>query len=171
MRRRCDRNRMGAAFRASAEPLSGRAAASWDNCTYLWLVARKNRAAALCTRRPVQYLRARKMAAGVNQGRAANERPGVAAPELEARIGPHHPALVVFMQKNASVEGAAPLDHRRIIVWMRNGDCFDAAPFAHRADACIVEHREAVPEDIPVRRGDQNGSLRDRESRLGVNGE
>jgi hypothetical protein len=57
----------------------------------------------------------------------------------DCRIGAHHPALVRGMQVNRSIaESAAPLDHGRVKMRMRDRDRRNAAQSLDQGDGCGV---------------------------------
>ena len=65
-------------------------------------------------------------------------------------------------------EGAAPLDHRRVVVRVRDRDLGDPAQLLDPRDRRVVDQPDAVPEDVALGRLDQEGPLADAELRLGV---
>jgi len=73
----------------------------------------------------------------------------------------------VLMDRHAA-ERVAPLDHRGIVVRVRDRDAGDAAKGAHDLDGGVVDEADAVPQDVAVRRADQQGALGDRERRRGA---
>ena len=63
-------------------------------------------------------------------------------------------------------EGAAPLHHRRVEVRMRDGDRLEAAEALDQGHGGVIQQRDAVPQDVAVRRADEQRALADGECRL-----
>ena len=69
---------------------------------------------------------------------------GLALPELDRRVGPHDPLPVGGVQVDRhAAEGPAPLDHRRVVVRVRDGDgrqparaCGPPRPWRRRSARC-----------------------------------
>ena len=97
----------------------------------LRLVAGHERTAAARAGRPEQDLVALEMSSGADQRQAAEQRLALALPEADARVRAHHPGPLGLVDVNRCVaEGATPLDHRRVIVRVRDRDLGDPAQLA-----------------------------------------
>src|SRR2546423_14075431 len=85
--------------------------------------------------------------------------------ELDPLVRAHHPLAVGRVQVDGRVEGARPLDHRRVVVRMRDRDRADPAELLDPRAELVVEERDAVPEDVaaPARSPDEERALADRE--------
>src|SRR5215468_640490 len=120
--------------------------------------------------RPVQHGAAWEMSATSDQRHAGQDFEGLALPGLDAGIGPHHPGGIVAVQMHRRItKGAAPLDHRRIEVGMRNGDRPEAAEAVDEGDGGSVDERDAVPEHIAVGRAQEERALTDGKAWLRAN--
>ena len=93
---------------------------------------------------------------GRRSGSASARRRGRASrpPRTDARVGPHHPLAVVLVDVDRhAAERAAPLDHRRVVVRVRDRD----RPRCRRAprprDGRVVDQPDAVPEEFVRRPG------------------
>ena len=60
-------------------------------------------------------------------------------------VGPHDPLAVVLVQQDRAVERTPPLDHRRVVVRVRDRDRVQRAD---AVDRLVVEQRDAVPQDV-----------------------
>ena len=67
-----------------------------------------------------------------------------------------------------AAEGPAPFHHRRVIVRVRDRDLGNPAQFLHPRDRRVVDQPDAIPQNVPPRRLDQERALADAELRLGV---
>ena len=112
-------------------------------------VASQQRPLAACTARPMQDRAALEVPAAANQRQPVAERLGFAVPEDDGLVGPHDPLPVggVKVDRDAA-EGPAPLDHRGVVVRVRDGDGRDAAQRLDRLDHGFVKQRQAVPQDV-----------------------
>ena len=73
------------------------------------------------------------------------------------------------MQENWSViERGAPLEHRAVIMRMRNCDAAQSAEAGNQFDGRVVDQRNAIPKKIAVRRSQEQGPLPDRKFRDGA---
>ena len=78
-------------------------------------------------------------------------------------------AAVVGVQVHGHVaERAAPLDQRGVEVRMRDGDGAQAAETLDEGDGGLVDERDAIPQDVAVRRANEQRALADGETRLGA---
>jgi len=76
------------------------------------------------------------------------------------------------MKKDRRVaEGPAPLNHRCVIVWVRDGNCVDTTECVDRRPGVSVEERNAVPQNVSLRCLYQKGPLANPECGLRVDGE
>ncbi len=126
-------------------------------------VAGQKRAAPPRALRPMQHRAAGEMAAAADERHAARERKRIAVPELDRRVGPHHPFAVGGVQMNGRVERMRPFDHRRIIMRMRDGDADEAAEPLDDGDRGLVEERDAVPQHVAFFGHHQQRALADGE--------
>src|SRR4029079_19647690 len=92
----------------------------------------------------------------------------LAVPEVDPLVGAHDPLAVGGVQVDGRVEGARPLDQRRVVVRVRDRYRGDAAELLDARAELVVEERDAVPEDVAARarRLDEERALADREARL-----
>src|SRR4029078_11771216 len=73
------------------------------------------------------------MPAAADQRHIGQDLSGLARPESDRRVGPHHPLPVTFMNIDGDIsERPAPFDDHRIIMRMRNPDRLDGAALAER---------------------------------------
>jgi len=90
-----------------------------------------------------------------------------AGPKADDGVGALDPWSVSFVEMDRGVvEGAAPFDHRAVVVRVRDGDGGDTAESADGADGFFIEETDAIPEDVAVRRLDEERALADGELRL-----
>ena len=99
---------------------------------------------------------------------SAAELERLAVPVLDPRRRPQHPLRVVSVQMDRAVEAVGPLDHRRVVVRVRDRDPGEAAAPLHFGGGLLVEERDAVPEQVRAAIRDEQGALPDRERRLGA---
>src|SRR5205823_7353953 len=60
-----------------------------------------------------------------------------------------------------TAESPAPFDHRRVEVRMRYPDAGKPSESANQADGCVIEHCNAVPQYVSVRRANEERALTD----------
>ena len=65
-------------------------------------------------------------------------------------------------------ERAAPLNHRSVIVRVRDRDRLNAAQTIEQIDGGVVDQRDALPQDVARRRACQDCPLPDTEGRRGL---
>src|SRR3954468_8652680 len=86
------------------------------------------------------------------------------APRHDRRIVTLHPLPIRERDVDRrATEGVAPLDHRPIEVRMRERDRADSALRSDRRDGRVIDVSDAVPENVAIRRSDEDGSLSDAE--------
>src|SRR6188472_4112364 len=129
-------------------------------------VAREQGAAALLAVRPVQDRAAREVPAEAQQRDAGLEHAGVAVPKNEAVVGAHHPLAVGNVEVHGRIERAGVLDHRGVVVRVRDRDRGQAAALANGALDLPVEQRDAIPQHVAAGGLDEQRALLDREARL-----
>jgi hypothetical protein len=72
-----------------------------------------------------------------------------------------------LMQVDGNVpEGPTPLDHRRVVVRVRDGDGGQPAKALDGLDGRVVDQRDAIPEDVAAGGLNEQGPLADAELRL-----
>jgi hypothetical protein len=91
----------------------------------------------------------------------------LARPVLDPRVGPHDVLAIGLVQEHARVEPLRPLDHRRVVVGMRDRDRVHAPCRAHRLLRVGVDQRDAVPQEAVH----EERPLADPEARLGADAE
>ena len=96
------------------------------------------------------------MAAEPDELERVGDPQALARPVFDARARAHHPFAVGLVQEDARVEALGPVDHRRVVVRMRDRDRLDPVRCG------IIDERHAVPEQ----RLDLKGALTDRKRRL-----
>ena len=89
----------------------------------------------------------------------------------DRRIRPHHPLPLGLVQVDRAAERVRPLDHRAVVVRMRDRDRGEAALAVDALDELVVEERDAVPEDVAGRALDEQRALADRERRRAADAE
>src|SRR5580698_9035623 len=99
------------------------------------------------------------MTGAVQQRDARQQLLAGAIPKLDGWIRSHHPLLVADMLMDRRVERVAPLDHRGIIMRMRDRDAGDTAQQAYDLDRGIIDEADAVPHYVAVRRTHQQRAL------------
>jgi hypothetical protein len=72
------------------------------------------------------------------------------------------------MQKYLRVESFSPFDHRRVKMRVRNGNGADAAARVHLGNGVVVEESDAIPEQIPSGRLQEQSTLAYRKFRFGA---
>src|SRR5437899_10287632 len=87
---------------------------------------------------------------------------------MDARTFPHHPFPVGGVQKDFRIETLRPIDHRSVIMRMRNGDGADAAARVYFCDGFIVKECDAIPEQISAGRSPEQCALTDGKFRFGA---
>jgi asparaginyl-tRNA synthetase len=107
------------------------------------------------------------MPAAMQERHSIPKRMRRAFPKPNVGIVAHDPRAIGRMQMDWGVmKGAAPFDHGRVVVRVRNGDSANAAERVDALNGSIVEQRHAIPQNISARRLDEKGTLPDRERRL-----
>jgi len=135
--------------------------------TNLGLVAGEEDAAAFGAVAPMEDLESVEMAGGVDEREPFGEFVRGAGPKADDGVGALDPWSVSFVEMDRGVvEGAAPFDHRAVVVRVRDGDGGDTAESADGADGFFIEETDAIPEDVAVRRLDEERALADGELRL-----
>src|SRR5262249_27104256 len=95
------------------------------------------------------------------------QRQCLATPQLDRRIRALDPALVTGVQMNGNIaEGATPFDHGRVEVRMRYPDAGKPPKATNQADGRLIEHGNAVPQYVAVRRAAEDRALTDCKRRL-----
>ncbi|HMN59354.1 MAG TPA: hypothetical protein PJ988_03270 [Anaerolinea sp.] len=89
----------------------------------------------------------------------------LALPEGHRRVGVHDKFAVGGVQVDGRVESAAPLDHRRVIVRVRDGDGRDAPQGFYVGEGGLVQQADAVPQHVAIGSVHQQGALPDGEAR------
>src|ERR1700680_1564902 len=118
----------------------------------------------------MQDLIASEVAANTNEREAIADRMRFARPELNRAIRALHPLAVVGMEKDRNVpKTAAPFDHRRVVVRMRNRDGRQASQCAHHFNGVFINQADAIPEDVLLAGLYQQGSLPDSKFWFGRN--
>src|SRR6201999_1044089 len=70
------------------------------------------------------------------------------------------------VKMDRAIEGVRPLNHRRVKMRMRDADRLEAAEGLDRRDRRSIQERDAVPQDVAVRRAHQDRALAKGEGRL-----
>ena len=116
---------------------------------------------------PVQDGSTLEMATAADQSQPVAQGVRLAIPVDDGWIGTHDPLPVGGMEVNRRIsESAAPLDHARIVVRMGDGEGRKAAHCLDCLNQCLIEQRDAIPEDVARCRADKQGSLTDGEMRF-----
>ena len=104
------------------------------------------------------------------QRQSGRRAPWLALPELDRRIGAHYPFRVGGVQVDGhAAEGPAPLDHRRVVVRVRDGDRGRIRRWPRPPAACRrPASGDAVPQDCCRRGTQEQRPLADGERRLGA---
>ena len=116
---------------------------------------------------PVQDRAAAEVPAAADQRQAVAEVERLAVPVLDRRVRAHDPLGVGGVQVDRAVEALRPLDHRRVVVRMRDRDRREPAAALDLGGGRVVEQRDAVPQQVRVAVGDEQRALADGELRLG----
>jgi hypothetical protein len=119
----------------------------------------------------VEHLPAREVTAAAKERQSVSELLRLAAPVLDPGRRPHRPLGVVRMQENGAIEAVGPLDHRGVVMRMRDRNRGDAPAALDRGRGLVVEQRDAVPEEVRVAPGHEECPLPDREGRFGADAE
>src|SRR5439155_15244807 len=90
---------------------------------------------------------------------------------MDARTFPHHPFPVGGLQKDFRIETLRPIDHRCVIMRMRNGDGADAPARVYFCDGFIVKECDAIPEQISAGGLQEQCALTDGKFRFGADPE
>src|SRR5678815_2888660 len=120
----------------------------------------------------MQYLVSVKMAGRVGQRRPTRKYFRLSQPEPDVFMRPHHPLPISLVKKDRCVvKSQAPFHHRRVIVWMRNGNRRDPTQLLDLCNRRFIKQRDTVPQNIAFGRSDKKCSLADSKTRLRVNRE
>ncbi len=115
---------------------------------------------------PMQHAGAGEVTAAADQRHVSREPQGLAFPELDAWSLPHDPFAVVGMDMNRHIECLGPVVHGRVEMRVRDRHRLHAAERLDERDRRVIEHRDAIPQHIPVRRAHQDRALADGKARL-----
>ena len=115
---------------------------------------------------PMQHAGTGEVAAAADQRRVGREPQRFAVPELDARSLPHDPFAIVGMDMNRHIECLCPLVHRRVEMRVRDRHRLHAAERLDERNRRLVQHRDAIPQHVAVRRAQQHRALADGEARL-----
>ena len=124
--------------------------------------------------RHVRLVRARTLSLLALEVRVADRHDpvGVAVPEPHGVAGAHDPVAVVAVQVDGdAAERLAPVQHRRVVMRMRDGDGRKPAESADQLHRGAVDQADAVPQHVARRRRHQQGALADPELRRGADAE
>ncbi len=105
---------------------------------------------------------AREVAAEPDQLALVVEPAAIARPELDAVARPQDVRAVGLVQQDPRVEALGPVDHRPVVVGVRDRDRVQPACGLDRRVRRVVDEREAVPEQAAA----EQGALPDRERGL-----
>ena len=144
-RKKCTRYRS-----VTCEGWSVEAAIITRGGTDIRLIAGQEHTPVCGTLGPVENLEPVEVAARLQQRQIAEEGLGVTVPELDHRIGPHHPLCIetVDVDRHAA-KRMGPLDHCGEVVRVRHRDASESTKVLHGGNGCIIEKRHAVPEEVP----------------------
>src|SRR5262249_4767689 len=118
------------------------------------------------SRGPMQHRSAREVPAATDQRDPLLQLESLALPELDAAMRLPHPFAIVGVEIDRyAPKRLAPVDKRRVEVWMRNGDCAQSAKPVDQRDRGVIDQRDAIPQDISVRRTQEQCALTDGELR------
>lgn len=116
--------------------------------------------------RPMQHRSTGEMPAPADQRDTLLQLESFALPELDAAIRLPHPFGVVGVKMHRHIpERSAPINKRRVEVRMRNGDGAQSAKSVDQGDRRVVDQGDAIPEDVPFRRTQEQCALPDGEFR------
>jgi len=111
-----------------------------EQCTFAPAAARR--------RRPMQHRASIEMAAAIDQRHTVPKRKRCSFPKLDTRALAHHPPAIGGMQKYLRVETLGPIDHRRIIMRVRDCNCAEAPARIDFGRGPVVDKGNAIPEQI-----------------------
>ena len=132
-------------------------------------VRRAHHAFALGSRRPMQHRSAGEVSAPVDQRDTFQQFEPLALPELDAAVWLPHPLGIAGVEMDGHIpERSAPIDQRRVEVRMRNGDGAQSAKPIDQGDRGVIDQRDAIPQDVPFRRTQEQCALPDGEFWLGA---
>ena len=72
------------------------------------------------------------------------------------------------MEMNGTIKGTCPILHPRIIMRVRDRDRAQTAQGANERDGRFIQQADTVPQDITLRRPQQQRALADAELRMGM---
>ena len=84
-------------------------------------------------------------------------------PQLDGRVGPRDPLLVVGVQQHRAVEARRPVGHPRVVVRVRDRDRRQPAAALDLRGRLVVEARGAVPHHEALAERDEQRALADRQ--------
>jgi hypothetical protein len=113
----------------------------------------------------VQHRAAREVAAAADQRQAVAQVEHLAVPMVDRRVRSHDPFRVGGVEVDRAAEALGPIDHRRVVVRVRDGDRRQASALLDLLRGGVVEQRDAVPQQVGVAEGDEQRALADREVR------
>ena len=117
----------------------------------------------------MQDLVAVKMTASADERQARAQLAACTRPELDGWVRPHDPRPLGLVQVDRrDPEGMAPLDHRCVVMGVRDCDLGDPAELADPCDRRVVDESDAIPKDIPLAGLNQERTLADPEPGFGV---
>src|SRR5438046_5245212 len=78
-----------------------------------------------------------------------------------------HPLGIVGMEMDGDIpKRTTPVDQRRVEMRMRNRDSVQPAKPVDQGDRGVIDQRDAIPQDIPLRCAKEQSALADRKLRL-----
>ena len=87
---------------------------------------------------------------------------GFALPETDCGVGALDPLAIVFVQVDGdAAEGLAPLDHRRVVVRVRDGYRGNSAQGFDKRDGVGIDEADAVPKNVAGGGLDEQRALAD----------
>jgi hypothetical protein len=114
----------------------------------------------------MQHCSTGEMSAAADQRDALLQLESFALSELDTVIGLPHPFGVVGVKMHWHIpKRSAPINKRRIEMRMRNGDGAQSAKPVNQGDRSVVDQGDAVPENVPFRRAQEQCALPDGKSR------
>jgi hypothetical protein len=90
------------------------------------------------------------MSSQPDQGDAIRHRISISRPDRDAVARAHHPLTVSNVQVDGNLKTIGPFDHRRIIMWMGDGDGGKAAQVLNPCRRLVIDQTHAVPEHIAL---------------------
>src|SRR4051794_20698930 len=86
----------------------------------------------------------------------------LALPKLDAAVRLPHPLGIVGMEMDGDIpKRTTPVDQRRVEMRMRNRDSVQPAKPVNQGDRCVIDQRDAIPQDIPLRCAKEQSALAD----------